>query len=395
MKQYTLTIEPVTPVHIGTGEKVGPLHWTISDGRYRVWHTDRWMMENPREGEKVLAMLERDPATFRLDKALQAAGARIPDSYAAYEGDVFPDVAQALGREADKGSPNREVFELYRQPVSGTPVIPGSSIKGALRTAWLYHLITAAPDGVQRLAEAVLRKVRERKTRDPDEDIDALLMGSNGRNPTFSVAKCLHVGDAALVAGSMQVILTDALSEKSDPRASWFKEWKIFMECIAPGSAVKGRLGIDDGLLRQGAQPHGWNSAQAALSLQTIWQAARATSGEILEIDAAYFRKADEAPVADYLINYLKKELANKPPQTTLTSLGMGSGWLRLALGRLVEKHVSREEWKTIRKEFLLAPDHTEMQYPKSRKVQLGEDEEGPFMSPLGWVWMTYEEVKR
>ena len=394
MKQYTLTIEPVTPVHIGTGEKVGTLHWTISDGRYRVWHTDRWMMENPREGEKVLAMLERDPATFRLDKALQAAGARIPDSYAAYEGDVFPDVAQALGREADKGSPNREVFELYRQPVSGTPVIPGSSIKGALRTAWLYHLITAAPDGVQRLAEAVLRKVRERKTRDPDEDIDALLMGSNGRNPTFSVAKCLHVGDAALVAGSMQVILTDALSEKSDPRASWFKEWKIFMECIAPGSAVKGRLGIDDGLLREGAQAHGWSREHAALSLDAIWQTAKKSADEVIDMDAVYYRAAGRDDAAEFLADQ-RKALAEAPASKALISLGMGSGWLKLTLGRLVQKQVSPGDWKTIREAFRLADRPINMQFPKSRKIAVEEEEGERYVYPLGWVWMTYEEVKR
>jgi CRISPR/Cas system CMR subunit Cmr6 (Cas7 group RAMP superfamily) len=103
------------------------------------------------------------------------------------------------------------------------PYLPGSSIKGAIRTALAYHAL--AGDGLNDLRkEAVKRLFR------PEQN-----------NPKGDLLKCVTVRDSepadpdALVLGEVK---TYSLSRAGEMRA---KQWSNFAELLRPGTRSRPR----------------------------------------------------------------------------------------------------------------------------------------------------------
>lgn len=147
---YRLLITPLSPVHIGTGESYEPTNYVIEDGVLHEFDTGAAMQAlTERDRAELLAIGNRRPDTGMIE-ALQKffhdrraplmgrAVQRIP---------VLPGVAnlyakrvgQTANREADgKKVVNRlEIDRTSFNPITRLPLLFGSSLKGAIRTALL------------------------------------------------------------------------------------------------------------------------------------------------------------------------------------------------------------------------------------------------------------------
>jgi CRISPR-associated protein Csm5 len=164
---YRMLITPLSPIHVGTGESYEPTNYVIEDGVLHEFDTGAVMAALSDADRKALLDIgNRRPDTgmiqalqryfFERRETLMAhAVQRIP---------VLPGVAnlyasrvgQPANREADgKQVVNRlEIDRTSFNPVTRSPVLFGSSLKGAMRTALL--------DGVN--GGAGLLKVEDRRT---------------------------------------------------------------------------------------------------------------------------------------------------------------------------------------------------------------------------------------
>lgn len=164
---YRMLITPLSPIHVGTGESYEPTNYVIEDGVLHEFDTGAVMAALSDADRKALLEIgNRRPDTGMIEalqrffyerrEALMAhAIQRIP---------VLPGVAgfyekrvgQTANREADgKKVVNRlEIDRISFNPVTRLPVLYGSSIKGAIRTALL--------DGVN--GGAGLLKTEDRRT---------------------------------------------------------------------------------------------------------------------------------------------------------------------------------------------------------------------------------------
>ena len=164
---YRLLITPLSPVHVGTGESYEPTNYVIDDGVLHEFDTGAVMAALSEADRKTLLEIGNRRPDAGMIEALQRffherrgtlmghAIQRIP---------VLPGVAglyekrvgQTANREADgKKVLNRlEIDRTSFNPVTRLPVLFGSSIKGAIRTALL--------DGVN--GRAGLLKVEDRRT---------------------------------------------------------------------------------------------------------------------------------------------------------------------------------------------------------------------------------------
>ncbi|MDO9225174.1 MAG: RAMP superfamily CRISPR-associated protein [Pseudomonadota bacterium] len=147
---YRMLITPLSPIHVGTGESYEPTNYVIEDGVLHEFDTGAVMAALSAADRKVLEEIgNRRPDTGMIE-ALQRffyerrealmghAIQRIP---------VLPGVAgfyekrvkQTANREADgKKVVNRlEIDRTSFNPVTRLPVLFGSSLKGAMRTALL------------------------------------------------------------------------------------------------------------------------------------------------------------------------------------------------------------------------------------------------------------------
>lgn len=149
-ESYRLLITPLSPVHIGTGESFEPTNYVIEDGALHAFDTgaavqamsakDRAELLKVASCRPGAEMLTKIQGFFyqRRESLIAFANQRIP---------VLPGVAklyaqrvsQAANREADGGKVvnKLEIDRTGSNPVTRLPMLFGSSLKGAIRTALL------------------------------------------------------------------------------------------------------------------------------------------------------------------------------------------------------------------------------------------------------------------
>lgn len=147
---YRLHITPLSPVHIGTGESYEPTNYVIENGILHEFDTGSVVDAlTVKDREALLAIANRKPNEEML-KALQRFFHDRRDvlkPWAVNWIPVLPGVAnlyasrvgQAAQREGDGGQVvNRlEINRTAYDPITRRPVLFGSSLKGAIRTALL------------------------------------------------------------------------------------------------------------------------------------------------------------------------------------------------------------------------------------------------------------------
>lgn len=147
---YRMLITPLSPIHIGTGESYEPTNYVIEDGVLHEFDTGAAMAALSEADRKTLLEISNRRPDAGMIEALQRffherreplmghAIQRIP---------VLPGVAnlykQRIGQPANREADGRKVvnrLEIDRtsfNPVTRLPVLFGSSLKGAMRTALL------------------------------------------------------------------------------------------------------------------------------------------------------------------------------------------------------------------------------------------------------------------
>ena len=150
-KIYTIEIEPLTGVHIGTGEKLTPIDYAVKPinrkDMYLKFSSDKILDRLISEGSDLSAFYTA--SDNRNMKALRDFFHTnlTKSSDIDYPCDVTAGFLQAYTRNKNKDPLENaaEVLQMYRPAGSKQPVIPGSSLKGAIRTAVLNDLLGNLP----------------------------------------------------------------------------------------------------------------------------------------------------------------------------------------------------------------------------------------------------------
>ena len=135
MTEYRFQLTPLTPVHIGTGESLEPFEYVVAgDTLYRFTLDDFLLALNREDQARFVQVVERSvPATRRFVSEHVDVAVRV----ARFTADVSPAARALYDGRMEGGAAHPEVFACIR--TSEQPYVPGSSLKGALRTALLYH----------------------------------------------------------------------------------------------------------------------------------------------------------------------------------------------------------------------------------------------------------------
>lgn len=167
LKHYKLKIHTLAPVHIGNGEKINKKEYIYLPNRNRVIVPDIERMYQDlrkRSLEKEYMNNMMKESRFGLGQWLRSKGYREGDyqKWERYEldaGDVFqggPAAANARHNEI-----NCCIKDAY-----GFPYVPGSSIKGMIRTALLAYEINHHPEKFRTIKEQIRKNSELRAKRD-------------------------------------------------------------------------------------------------------------------------------------------------------------------------------------------------------------------------------------
>lgn len=138
MKRYRFTLRPLTAVHVGTGDVLTPLEYSLlsstSGGRlYAVFSPEKIVESLPKEEKQQFSQFCSSNNLIGLRKYL---GEKVRMPAVLYACKVSKEFESDFDGRKDDINKALEVEIMYRNS-KHAPVVPGSSIKGAIRTALL------------------------------------------------------------------------------------------------------------------------------------------------------------------------------------------------------------------------------------------------------------------
>lgn len=217
MINYNVTLEVLTPVHIGNGNNYTKKEYAISGNYANIYDPIKLysLYSNTYEsflleGNQTLTNFFKNHKNSKIDEALKyrviCGGAEVSD---------------------------RDGIDEFVKDPYGCPYIPGSSLKGVVRTACLSGIVKKKEDKPDRYSEYRSRPIDKRGT-----NIDSIVFGE----PERSKFKHIKVSDSKPLSTNDLV-----LSKKIDVFLDGKKnELNICRESLKVGTKINFTLTIDD-----------------------------------------------------------------------------------------------------------------------------------------------------
>lgn len=320
---------------------------------------------------------------------------------------------RALQRYVVRGEVRGRELLCFARDGFDRPYLPGSTLKGALRTALLMQLAEERQE-VKRALRVAAGRVPDRKEKDFEAQRAAFRL-DGGEESTDDVLRHLHVPDVLIPPAAIEVV--EVLIASMDERDHW--RWKtakrdapnaidphdrdvlrLSVEVVRPGTVLYVPLRVDaqrlrpDWMKRRPGQPapqdfSGW----AALLQRGLLDAVASHGRRVLDPEIAMWSRSrphDNAAQAT-------KRIAEQAKQGgAIFPVGWGIGWRGMtgaALERLDDNAervdagnqdpplITRAR-NTYSKAFTKGDFHV---FPKSRRLWVESRSRAP-QGPLGWV---------
>lgn len=199
MKAYKFRAQAITPVHVGSGCEIEPMEFVLHGGRIVQFNPVQVLSELPApEKDRYIRLV--DTADL---KGIQSFLRTHVDPERHAIAKLGASTAFRTEFEARIGNPNNRfrVELMPRNPYSGLVYLPGSSIKGAIRTAVVNYLANLDAGSRERVHRAVSNAEISKKGRILEEEALNLAHGETEHD----VFRLVDVGDAALPRGSTRI----------------------------------------------------------------------------------------------------------------------------------------------------------------------------------------------
>ena len=253
MRYYDITLETIGPVHIGSGKEISKKECLYVPQEKKIY-----IMDDKKMFSGILALGKQENFTRYLMDSRQNNLMNFvrdnnisPDEYKKWAAYVLDDVgALNVGKSRSKGG-GADNVRTFMKDAYGCPYIPGSSLKGALRTVIQSCLVNYRMDRLHGERSAIETETFSRRNRylsEPDKSIAQKLFYTLERpdaKPHNAVNDCfsgIRVSDSEPLSVSDLVLCrkTDLLPDGKMNSIS------IKRECLRPGTKVRFSLEIDE-----------------------------------------------------------------------------------------------------------------------------------------------------
>ena len=257
-KRYKLTLTVEGLVHIGDGGKYGKKDYFLERGKVSILDAPAFVVKlNPEQLNSYCEFLKEDSYSGLQDylgKNKVLAGTI--RKAVLYQLDSLPVLVQ-------RGSYQHFGIWRFVKDAHGCPYVPGSSIKGMLRTAILISLIARDRQAYERLYSRE-RVLKDRQRADGGIQRKAFWVGQldrGGDSAVNDVLRYLSVSDSDPLSVDDLVLAKkyDKFSKRDDGRhkkklrktsdeEAYYQgnELPIYRECLRPGTTIRTTLTVDE-----------------------------------------------------------------------------------------------------------------------------------------------------
>jgi CRISPR-associated protein Csm5 len=368
--KLALEIEVLSPLHIGSGSNLMLGYDLVAHGgrTYRV--NEDVLLEN------VLLKDEEGKAP-ELNKILMGR----PASELLEEGD-FEESPEGLFRYVLDGSPSKKEGEVVEQikDVYGRLYLPGSSLKGALRTVMMWGIY----------------KEQERKP-----NLDRLGRGARwaaqplerelfGRNPNYDWLRALHVGDSAPTVADGRLALRTVRVYPTSARGG--PGLDVDVEAIERGTVFDAQITLENyGFEGAGAARLRWQGKRRWI--KRLPQLGLEYTRQRLLTEAKYYKEEGGPSRAMRFYDGLINRLLKLPKDTLLLQVGWGTGWESKTLGSSMLRQDDRQFEKLLRDYRMTKQRNRQVgaPFPISRNLAVVG---GHPALPMGWLEVRFDGLE-
>ncbi|MFA0739582.1 MAG: hypothetical protein LKKZDAJK_002704 [Candidatus Fervidibacter sp.] len=406
----TLTVKILSPVAIGTGEKCNTLGFIV-DAR-KVLVVDEWKLFSAlSESQRQMFLQWLEPLAGRLAhirqqiqqaKDNQQLRQQLQQQRRAAENQLslerFLREALQMPQPVDwlrsqkavryevvaVRTPDRyEGFALCLKTPDHRPYIPGSEIKGAIRTAVLTRMLNSNANLLQQRAQSLQQLAQGLQPRKAKEQRLKSKLDSLWQSTEWSLAR-RNLGDKdahndlfrGVAISDSEPMPESVLCIYSAKRLNMSRDVTVFVEAIAPNNETKVTLSVacpDRWLAAIGlADKAGW------LDWKKLAQALYEHSNAILDFIAQKF------PQVRQKAQWLKKQ---NRPDAPLLHIGWGQGFLSVTMTEPLRRR-HPDAYETLRQAMAQVIRQYERTKPKNfpKTIWAALDANGQPSDLFGWV---------
>lgn len=249
LDKMTYIIEVLTPIHVGSGWKLLPGEYVLDTKRRKFVRVnmDGLFRSSGFDFEEYLTLVKR--GNFYLGKHFFKQGINNQQ----YELDCPTSIGE-LGLSVER--PSGYVLEFIKEV--GKPYLPGSSIKGSMRSLLIRQLLRQERRQYEEVLDRQLQDLANRRRRITAQFFSSKAEQNLTGRPNNSIFRSLQIGDSQPIPYStMTISYVKILSLAFGKTYKWknlgnrsnldrFEDaTPIFFEAVRPGTIVTGRLKID------------------------------------------------------------------------------------------------------------------------------------------------------
>jgi CRISPR-associated protein Csm5 len=358
-------IEVISPLHIGSGGTISPIEYVVEDNFYRadmdrLFEDERFDTDRFIEGAKGGALY------------LGRFAPELAKEHVRYALDISQSTRTNLQGLIDR--PSSEVREYIK--TKDDVYIPGSSLKGAIRTAILWWVLKNDADRFDRAKKRLNNLVRSRDRVDKKrvgDEIEKLVFGTD---PTKDILKTLQVSDTSAI-NVEELELEEVRTLTTTPRGHNWKSFCTYVEALKPRTKLDLEMKIDEFLLEGDAASELHFESKQEL-VREIPKMCEEFAKDFIEDEIRFFELYNNPRELEEVLEFYKSLKGREDENSFLLHLAWGSGWHGMTVGRLLEPNLLGD----LRRKFRLGKARVP-EFPKTRRIVF-EDEKPKY--PLGWI---------
>lgn len=320
---FKCKLEILSPLHIGTGDDLTPFDYFVRDSEVVVYNLQRLLAEDHKFAKDLLSKSEgfgsyRD---YFLSNILSPEQIENEDYYF-YTLSISERVKSELRRLGERQ--NKANINCFIRSGNGLPYIPGSSIKGAIRTAYAYCLFKKEKG----LRESLLKRL----WRESKDIVDKLLFQQDSNlQAKGDVFRTLHIADTNGMPQNTSVEVSKTLSSRK------LLGYVNLFEILPPSTITFFFLNLQSQLKENYAQTLGWNLLEKyPLTIERIPAYCREFYGDLIAFEKKHFINHPDQrvtrPITQFYANLEKTTLELNQ---CLMRIGQGGGFFGKTLAML------------------------------------------------------------
>lgn len=373
LEKHKYKAEVISPTHIGSGEILSPVDYVFHNGKLYVMDVEKLIKFLSLEKQELFSknlIQKRDLlSVLQLLNVSQTEYER----YAKYTFTVTSKPSQ---------------LHCFIKNAFNNPYIPGSSIKGALRTALCYNLFSFA-ENKRWLFKEVYKKIQWRNAAKALQNFVESIFGSINNNkysPHHDSLKFLKISDSETAHPSaMEIDEVVVITAKAETRGD--SKIKTFVEALKAGTVLYGDLTIEKTLNLEAYFPYKRNfkNYDLLVNLENVISYAKNFASAVIDHETKFAEAHGINNLKDFYQNFKENVFQKLGEKEFILRLGWGSGYISTTIGMLLMEDARLFE--QLRRKFPKLGRPYERIFPASKRVIHQQNK----MTPLGWVKFTID----